>query len=308
MRIASSNELTILLYHGVTADDSYGIENYSGKHISSSTFRKQMEYISQHCNVLSMDEVCNIYNSGMDYPPDSVAVTFDDGFRNNYTVAAPILSEYGIYTTFYITAGIVNTDIMFWVDTLEDCINLCSKSFIKIDLDKPVLFQLLSFEERKEALVEIKKYCKSVHAKRKDEVVEQVILETEVMPSVSHAKNYEKLSWQELKALSANPLFIVGGHSMYHDILSSLKPEEKLRKDISLSIDLLEYNLGYRMTHYAYPEGQYSHYNETVIRILKEKGIVCCPSAVHGTNDKNIDMFNLKRIMVGFGGIDFPFA
>ncbi|MDI7215568.1 polysaccharide deacetylase family protein [Leptospira santarosai] len=300
-------ELKILLYHGVTDHESFGIENYSNKHISASTFLDQMQYISKYCTVLSMDDICELYYSGKNYPSNSVAVTFDDGFRNNYTVAAPILDKFNVPATFYITSGIVNTDIMFWVDQLEDCLNLCKKQSIKIKLDEFIIFDLYNYENRKSALTSIKKYCKSVNVKRKDEIIEQVISETEIIPSVLHSKNYEKISWAELKRLSDNPLFTIGGHSMYHDILSSFDSKERLNKDISLSIELLEYNLGIKLIHYAYPEGQPFHYNETIIQLLKDKGIICSPSALHGTNDRMIDMFNLRRIMVGFNGTPFPF-
>ena len=136
-----SNELTILLYHGVTDTPSRGIENFSRKHISDTDFREQMRYISKHCSVLSMDEVADIAQSGKHLPPKATAVTFDDGFRNNYTVAAPILEECRVPATFYITSGIINTDIMFWVDELEDCMNLSTHPSIEITLDKKDLIR-----------------------------------------------------------------------------------------------------------------------------------------------------------------------
>ena len=58
--------------------------------------------------------------------------------------------------------------------------------------------------------------------------------------------------------------------------------------------------------HYSYPEGQSDHYNDDVINILRDNGVKCCPSAVHGINSEEDDLFHLKRIMVGFGEIEFP--
>lgn len=58
--------------------------------------------------------------------------------------------------------------------------------------------------------------------------------------------------------------------------------------------------------HYSYPEGLSHHYNETVIAALKARGIRCSPSAIHGLNPPQVDLFHLHRVMVGFHGAPFP--
>jgi len=303
----TTNTLTILLYHGVSDSESKGIEIYSKKHIPYKEFREQMEYISNNCNILSMDDVVEISSLNKKYPHNAVAVTFDDGFRNNFTVATPILSNYDIPATFYITSGIINTDIMFWVDKLEDCINLSSKPSISLRLNDIVEFDLTSNSKKIAALDEIKAFCKISSDDIKDSIIQSVIKQTDVLPSVTHAINYEKMSWKEVIALNESDLFTIGGHSLYHEILSKIPSSEKLLLNIQTSIDLLKYNLGQEIKHYSYPEGQEIHYNERVIAHLKQNGIICCPSAVDGINNPTIDLFNLKRIMVGFMGRSFPF-
>lgn len=300
-------ELTILLYHGVTDAVSHGIENYSGKHIHANKFAEQMRYIRQHCAVLSMDDVVEFTRTGKPFPPNAVAVSFDDGFANNHSVAAPILDDLGVPAVFYITSGIVNTDLMFWVDELEDCLNLASKPSINVALDVPREFALENREQRIAALESIKAFCKRSPSSIKNRVLTDVKAETDITPAVEHAANYEKISWTQLREMAANPLFTIGGHSLYHDILSEIA-EEWVAQDIRLSIDLLSYQLRQAITHYAYPEGQAHHYNEAVIDILKGCGIVCCPSAIHGTNPPGTDLFHLRRIMVGMLGQDFPFS
>jgi peptidoglycan/xylan/chitin deacetylase (PgdA/CDA1 family) len=119
----NKNKLTILLYHGVTNSLSDGIENFSHKHLSIKDFENHIRFIKKNCNILSMDDVVNIKNEGGHWPQNAVAVTFDDGFKNNFTTAAPILEKYGCPATFYICAGMINANLMFWVDKIEDCIN-----------------------------------------------------------------------------------------------------------------------------------------------------------------------------------------
>lgn len=302
-----NNNLTILLYHGVTSAESVGIENYSKKHIDKDSFVSQMKFIKKKCNVVSMDEIIEIFENNKEISPNTVAVTFDDGFKNNYTDAAPVLEEFNIPSTFYITSGIINTDIMFWVDKLEDCINLCKKDKISIHLDEKREFYLRNKEDKINALNEIKTFCKKNNKTVKNIVIQDVIESTEVKPNVNHSENYKKLDWNELNLMNNNDLFTIGGHSLYHDILSQIKNTSKLELDIELSLNLLKYHLDTEIIHYSYPEGQSNHYNEEVIRILKQNGVICCPSAIDGVNSLKDDLFNLKRIMVGFMGRKFPF-
>jgi len=300
------NELTILLYHGVTDIQSRGIENIQGKHIPASNFSDQMEYLQKHCYVLSLDEFLEIQKSGDDLPPKSTIVSFDDGFRNNYSIAAPILEEHQVPAVFYISSGVVNTDIMFWVDILEDAINLSGKSTIRVRLDQEEEFSIRNDEEKLQALVRIKGYCKTATAVEKDRVIQEVQDAAGEVATVDHSENYQKISWKELKEMHENSLFTIGGHALYHNILSSLEGG-LLKKEIRTSLDLLEINLKAPITHYSYPEGLAHHYNQEVIDLLKENGIVCSPSAICGLNPKTENPFHLKRVMVGFCGIPFPF-
>jgi len=301
-----NNELTILLYHGVTNIQSRGIENIQGKHIQALDFAMQMEYLRKHCHVLSLDEFLEIKKGGDTLPPKSTIVSFDDGFRNNYSIAAPILEEHQIPAVFYISSGVVSTDIMFWVDILEDAINLSAKSTINVKLDKEVEFSIRNNREKLQALARIKGYCKTATAVEKDRIIQETQEAAGVVAKVCHSDNYQKITWKELKEMHENSLFTIGGHALYHNILSSLEAS-LLKKEIRASLDLLEINLQSPITHYSYPEGQAYHYNQEVINQLKENGIVCSPSAICGMNSITEDPFHLKRIMVGFSGIPFPF-
>ena len=83
--------------------------------------------------------------------------------------------------------------------------------------------------------------------------------------------------------------------------------DNELQDEIDTSIRLLESKLEIGVQHYSYPEGQESHYDDRVIRCLQEKGITCSPTAIAGLNPAWSDPFHLRRVMVGFDGIPFPF-
>lgn len=304
---AMQSGLMIFCYHGVSSVKSTGIENNSGKHISVDEFDKQMRFLANECNVLSMNEVVYHLESKTPFARNSVAITFDDGFANNFSDAAPVLRRYELPAMFYIAAGIVNTDMMFWVDELEDCINLTEQKKLSIQLEeKKYDFDLSSEQNKLFALNTVKAFCKKAPSFVKNAILKEVSEKTNVQADVSHCANYKKIKWREVKDLASDPLFLIGGHSSYHDILSNL-PEDKMRKDIDICIDLLEYHIGQKVRHFSYPEGQNEHYNNSVIEALKDRDVVCSPSAISGVNTHTDDPFQLKRVMVGIFGIDFPF-
>jgi peptidoglycan/xylan/chitin deacetylase (PgdA/CDA1 family) len=297
--------LTVLLYHGVTDKESFGVENYSCKHINAHDFERQMVYLKKNCVTISMDDVVDIVNNECSFPENAVAITFDDGFWNNASIAAPILDSLDLSATFYVCSGMIGTKKMFWVDEIEDCINLTNKNRFDIVLDQKKSFNLSKDHHKKECISYIKSYCKKIMKKDRLRVVSQLEDILGVHPSPEHAQNYRVMTWSEVKYLSSNKLFTVGGHTLNHDILTSVESVDA-KTDIEECISLLESNLGKNVKHFSYPEGQNEHYSDAIINILKGAGIVCSPTAIDGQNSIDSDLFHLRRIMVGFMGRPFP--
>lgn len=303
------SELTILLYHGVSNTKPYGIENFSGKHISAVEFEHQMRWIKQERRVLSIEEIVELSFNKKKWPSGAVVISFDDGFLNNATVAAPILEVLGLPAVFYICSGMIDTSLMFWVDMIEDCINRSSQENIILHLKngEKVDFTLDSLESRIEAVLTIKRYCKNANVLEKNRVLGDLIDQAAVEPyPAGETTTYQMMSWSDVRDLDKSPLFTIGGHSLYHEIMTAF-PYERLNLDIRTCLGLLEYNLEHPVHHYSYPEGQENHFSESIIGFLKENGVKCCPSAIKGENPNGTDLFHLRRIMPGFMGTSFPF-
>ena len=114
---ASHNDnLVILLYHGVSDVSDKGICNMNKKHIDVKVFYSQMKYLRSNCNLISMDEVIYYKNLNQKFPSNSVVITFDDGFKNNHNIAAPILDKFNIPATFYVCSGMIDSNKLFWTD------------------------------------------------------------------------------------------------------------------------------------------------------------------------------------------------
>ena len=287
----------IVLYHGVTDNDSVGIENISGKHMKSVEFENQMKWLSENKNVVTLREI--------NTATDSVAITFDDAFKNVRDVALPILKKYDLPATFFITTGFVETDRMFWVDEVEHMINYSKSTIIELNLSAKTLFPVLTKEGKLNSMNSIKAFLKKAKPKVRDRVIEDMKLQTG-WEEERLVENYKTLSWDDVRDLDDMPKYEVGGHSENHEILSYLDNDE-LEYEIKHCLETLSKQLGRKVSSFSYPEGQKEHYNEKVISVLKENGVDICPSAIDGIVDGRDDNFNLKRLMVGFWDRKFPF-
>jgi peptidoglycan/xylan/chitin deacetylase (PgdA/CDA1 family) len=292
----SNDGLAIFLFHGVVEKSNYQIRNYTQKHLERDFFHKSIRDLSKKGHPLSMDEIVALRSDGKPYPAKSFAITFDDGFENNLTVAAPILEEFEVPATFYVTTSFVDDNGMSWIDRIEYCLEKVQKGKIHLPW-KAEISSFSSREEKMKILQEIRAKVKKDPKIDIDQFVSDIFHQCAAKEVFSSDDPLDKkMTWDQVKSLSESKLFRVGGHSHRHRILSYLSPDE-LDEEISTSVHLLQDEGKLKVEHYSYPEGMEFCYSPAVIKCLKDYGVVCSPSAIDGVN-KNEDLFNLKRINV----------
>ena len=94
------NRLLILGYHGISRYDEH---QWAGLYISPEMFRRRMELVARaRCHVLPLPEALQRLQDGT-LPDRAVVITFDDGWHDFYSVAAPILESFGYPSTLYLT-------------------------------------------------------------------------------------------------------------------------------------------------------------------------------------------------------------
>ncbi len=293
----TADGLAVFLFHGVVRQSCYAVRNYTGKHMERDRFYRIVEGLRHAGSALSMDDVVEHCRTGRPFPPRAFAVTFDDGFENNFSIAAPILKEFSVPATFYITSGFVEHNAMSWIDRIEHCLEAVSSGVLRFTWDEhPHSFTTV--EDKIGVLQLVRDRVKTDQAIEPEDVV-QVVFDQCGMAAVRHGTEPidQKMSWEHVAQLANEELFTIGGHSHSHKILSFLSAEE-LKDEITTSIDLIRQHVGLRVRHYSYPEGLEHCYSNNVIKVLRNQGIVCCPTAVDGINDSQTDLFRLRRIMI----------
>jgi len=293
----SNDTLAIFLFHGVIEKNDYSVRNYMNKHIEKDIFYQILKDLKENGKSLSMDELVEYHCKGESYPPNSFIISFDDGFENNYSIAAPILESLKIPAIFYITTGWVQNNIMGWSDRIEYCLENTHEVNIFLPWDNKKYF-CKENKEKISLMNDIRYYLKNNQDIDCNSFVSEIFSQCQITEIFSNNDPLDlKLNWKQLVELNENDLFIIGGHSHQHLILSFLN-DSALNAEIKTSIELLKQNSKINVKHYSYPEGQENHYSQKVINCLKNNGIVCCPTACEGTNKIENDLFLLKRIMV----------
>jgi peptidoglycan/xylan/chitin deacetylase (PgdA/CDA1 family) len=105
-------KLLILCYHAVVSDDSPLDDLRTNIAVTVSQFEQQLQHLHKHWNPVSMQEIRRyVVSDGKETLPDNaVFVSFDDGYRNNLTLVAPLLKKYNIPAAVFVTTGFIGTE------------------------------------------------------------------------------------------------------------------------------------------------------------------------------------------------------
>jgi peptidoglycan/xylan/chitin deacetylase (PgdA/CDA1 family) len=295
-RLTDDGSVVIFLFHGVIKKQVCRVRNYTRKHIPVDEFDGIIGSLCARGTPVSMDDVLAHCETGQPFPKGAFAVTFDDGFENNLSVARPVLQQYGVPATVYVTSRFIEQNGMSWIDRIEIAFELAEVG----DLSLPWSSGTCSFSDASSKIAildEIRRMVKSDRHLDVDAFVSSVFRQLGV--DEIHSSNDPldlKMTWPEVREWCA-PGYTIGGHSHTHAILSFLSPDA-LAAELDTSLELMRVGAGITSPHYSYPEGQSHCFSPAVIDSLKLRGIRCCPTAIDGVNTPDTDPFLLRRVMV----------
>lgn len=280
------DSVSVFLLHGVISKQKWKVRNATRKHILASEFKSFCKDLRNKGEAIGIGSVLSTVNGADSFPRKAFCLTFDDGFENNYTIAADILDDLKIPCTFYITTGFIGTDEVSWTDRIERVLEASNTAVApRISLMRD-LRTLLKASKEIDPVAFAQRFEKSFN-----------------LPILKERELDAKLNWKQVKELpgsglfTRSGLFTIGGHGHTHRILSFLSGID-LNQEISRSIALIESNTGIRIRHYSYPEGMENCWSDAVIQTLQAHGIQSAVLAYPGPNKRGTDPFRIHRIMV----------
>jgi hypothetical protein len=133
---ASSEWLSILTYHRFPGEN--GTEPFDDGVIDATRqgFEAQVACLKRHFNVIGAEELCALA-AGERLPPNSVAITFDDGYLDCYTQALPILERHRCKAIFFVATSIVSERRVYWWDRIAYLVKQSPRESLRIRYPAP---------------------------------------------------------------------------------------------------------------------------------------------------------------------------
>jgi peptidoglycan/xylan/chitin deacetylase (PgdA/CDA1 family) len=270
------NAGAILLYHRV-ANLEHDVHNLS---VKPADFRDHVQFLSRHCHPIPLEDLVQAA-ADRRMPRRAVAVTFDDGYLDVLEEALPLLAEFDVPATFFITTDHLNEPREFWWDTLERI--FCDGHPLPPVLHQAALGQdggecrTTSHAERKAAHDIVWRTLYGSTTAARNELLTRVIEWSGL--DATPRRSHRPMLGSEVRELAAWHGATIGAHSIHHLVLPAQSTEVQTREVVENKKDL-EQLLGRPVTAFAYPYGEYSDTTEAIVRNADFKTAVTVDEAL----------------------------
>jgi len=279
----------ILAYHRVNNERN----NYFNLSIPIVDFEIQLQYLVRHYNIISLGKAIHLLKSKQKISKNTVVITFDDGYQDNYINAFPIMRKYQIPATIFLVANPICSGTGLWYDFIKELILKTSKKNINLKSFGLGELPLDSIKQKKETVHKIVNHVKnSMRGHERDELLIYLKAELKEDNNQPDFQNY-MLTWKQIKRMKKAGITF-GAHTLSHPILTKLSPQEA-KEEIRMSKSILEKEMGEPIFYFAYPNGGVNDFNETIINMVKKEGFQCACTLIPGVN-KTDHLFSLRRL------------
>jgi len=257
--------------------------------VSPQVFQQQVRHLARYYNVLTASEAAGLNRCGR-LPQRAVCITFDDGYRDNYEYAFPILKQYGVRATVFVTTGTIDSaESPLWHDQVFAAFGQTRKASWEWN---GVAWSLSAKAQRWEVAKRFAAFVRCLGESERDAAVQLLSAHLEVSAEEASQRS-PMLTWDHIREMNKWGVEI-GAHTVTHPVLSTL-PAERQEQEIRDSIETIERQVGIRPRVFSYPNGRAGDFDDKSIELLKVHGVDAAYTTVFGTNNTYSDPFRLRR-------------
>lgn len=265
MRWRSRQGVRILMYHRFP-DAAAGL-------------RAQCEHIRRHYTPVSLKQVGESYQQGTPLPPNALAVTIDDGYRDFVTAGEPVFHAFDIPTTIFVVSDFLDGKQWMWWDAVAWAVANTRQAGVAVD--------------RAAFCAGLKEQPVAVREQAVEALLRRLEVDLPVAPPEAHAP----MTWDEARRLATRGVEF-GAHTRTHPILSQLTSREALRDEILSPKARIEAELGTPALHFCYPNGRRQDFTDEAVALLRDGGFQTAVTTERGINYAGAPPLMLRRLGV----------
>jgi peptidoglycan/xylan/chitin deacetylase (PgdA/CDA1 family) len=300
-RLALRNRVLVLMYHRVMPWDEGSPTAFEGMRVDPTNLDQQMACLRKQFQILGLNDLLQHFRDRTPFPPNSCLVTFDDGWKDNYSHAYPVLCRYEIPAIVFLSVAHIGTRVRFWQERTFNALRGIREEVRKhpdsparnrrlpggINVEELAAWPEGKFrEEVRERIRGLKKFPLS----RIEPIVEEL---AECAGTSSHDDGESFLSWEDVLTMSRGGIDF-GSHGMRHEILTNISPEA-VREEAQTSKAIIEGRIRKSVHAFSYPNG---NHDAGVRKCVQECGYRIAFGTSRGFAGVEDDPLSLKRVNV----------
>jgi glycosyltransferase involved in cell wall biosynthesis/peptidoglycan/xylan/chitin deacetylase (PgdA/CDA1 family) len=290
----NNRAIKILAYHRVNNDKF----NPLGMSINVANFEKHMRLISRDYNPVSLENAIELLTNKQKIPKNCIVVTFDDGYKDNYIHAFPIIKKYNIPATIFLSVEAINKQNLLWYDAIVNAFQVTTKDSVNLQDLGLGKYDLSLAADKITAINAAVSFGKYIRTNYREVFIKELLMKLDAKLKTNDKFSF-MLDWGDIKLMQKNGISF-GSHGMTHSILTTLSNEE-VEYEIRESKEIMQKEIGTEINLFSYPNGGERDFNSNIERVLRENNYLSACSLIKGTNKNNTPLFSLRRYCVNSG-------
>ena len=281
-----SHRLLVLAWHNVEPTWCFPATRGAG----TRGLQAQLAFLRRAANVVPLADALAALGRGDPLPPRAVALTFDDGYRDQLHLAVPMLERLGLPATFFLVPGLLEGTVQAWWEQLAWIFTRATRESV---VWEGRTVGLRSPTERRTSSVAVLEKLKRRDRPGRDAALEELL--DRCAPDGKLEEQAAFLDWDDARRLARRG-FAVASHSLVHSILAE-EPGPEQEKDLVTSRRRLQRELDLPVDLLAYPNGRQEDYNRVTVAAAARAGYSHALTTVEGWNRPATDPYEVRRFV-----------
>jgi peptidoglycan/xylan/chitin deacetylase (PgdA/CDA1 family) len=227
-------------------------------------FDGHVAFLKRNFDIVRPDEI----GPGLHPRGRHVLITFDDGYRDNFELAYPVLRAHGVSATFFVTTGFLGRARVSWWDEIAWMVRTSERDVLPAGGPLPAPLDL---RDRSAARREVLRRFKALPGDRTEPFLDGLARATGTGRCPPDEADGIWMTWDMAREMRDGGM-VFGGHTVDHAVMSGL-PHDQQERQIRGCADALRAQLGEPMRWFSYPVGLPGSYDEHTRACLRAVGV-----------------------------------